>query len=83
MREMYTKMFVRFLKERGAYYEYCKNTIEYQKLHNNRGLHDFFNGIRGLTSYMTAAFCWDGTKEGGEYWAHLSNEWDNETMWKK
>ena len=83
MKEIYTKAFVRFLKEKGAYHAYCKNTIESQRFNNNRSLRNFFYCINALSSYLTAAFRWDGTKEGGEYWADLSNEWDTETMWKK
>ena len=86
-----TKLFVRFLKEKGIKYAYSEETLrfayikKYELKEFSRFLSDevggdllkFLDSIfsRGFYNIIDASFIWDLTKNGYNFWAKMEGEW--------
>ena len=87
-----TKLFVRFLRERGIKYIYTEEILrnEYRKYKEKKYSHflDYMNGnllkyfdsFFSLSSYahgiFSHSFLWDGTENGREFWYRTAYEWE-------
>ena len=87
-----TKLFVRFLRERGIKYIYAKETLryayrkEYEWKEPSAFLKDDINGnilkylnslfSRGFYNIIGASFSWVNTKNGYIFWAKMEWEWE-------
>ena len=86
-----TKLFVRFLREKGIKYAYAEETLRYErrkkhewKMYSNL-LNDEVGGnllkyldslfSRGFYNIIDASFIWDLTKNGYNFWAKMEGEW--------
>ena len=86
-----TKLFVRFLKEKGIKYAYTEETLrfayikKYERKEFSRFLSDEVGGdllkyldslfSRGFYNIIDASFIWDLTKNGYNFWAKMEGEW--------
>ena len=87
-----TKLFVRFLRERGIKYIYAKETLryayrkEYEWKEPSAFLKDDINGnilkylneffLLRLYGIFSHSFLWDGTENGREFWYRTAYEWE-------
>ena len=87
-----TKLFVRFLRERGIKYTYVEETLQfayikkYERKEFSRFLSDEVDGnllkylnslfSRGFYNIIDASFIWDLTKNGYNFWAKMEWEWE-------
>ena len=90
-----TKLFVRFLREKGIKYIYAKETLRnaYRKKYEckefgkllycgtNGNLLNYFDKFfsRGLYNVISRSFVWDSTKNGYNFWVKMEREWE----WKR
>ena len=86
-----TKLFVRFLKEKGIKYSYAEETLRYERIKKNEWkmysnlLNDEVGGnllkyldslfSRGFYNIIDASFSWVNTKNGYNFWAKMEGEW--------
>ena len=85
-----TKLFVRFLRERGIKYIYTEEILrnEYRKYEEKKYSH-FLNDMNGnLLKYfdsffslrvynvISRSFVWDSTKNGYNFWSKIEAEWE-------
>ena len=86
-----TKLFVRFLKEKGIKYAYTEETLrfayikKYERKEFSRFISDevdgnllkYFDSLfsRGFYNIIDASFIWDLTKNGYNFWAKMEGEW--------
>ena len=86
-----TKLFVRFLKERGIKYIYAEETLRYErrkkyewKMYStllsddvNGDLLKYFDSLFSLGVYKVIyySFIWNYTKNGYDFWAKIEREW--------
>ena len=86
-----TKLFVRFIKEKGIKYAYTEETLrfayikKYERKEFSRFLSDevdgnllkYFDSLfsRGFYNIIDASFIWDLTKNGYNFWAKMEGEW--------
>ena len=71
-------VFIRFLKEKKIYGNFIENYVNYKvPLTIERRFRSPYN-------FVSSAFVWDGSNEGGGFWCDLSNEWQhiNDNFWK-
>ena len=87
-----TKLFVRFLREKGIKYAYAEETLRnayrrYERKRNSKFLNDmngdllkYFDSFFSLSSYshgiFSHSFLWDGTENGREFWYRTAYEWE-------
>ena len=87
-----TKLFVRFLRERGIKYIYAKETLRYayRKEYEwkepsafisndvDGNLLKYFDKFfsRGLYNVISISFSWVNTKNGRDFWAKIEAEWE-------
>ncbi len=84
-----TKLFVRFLRERGIKYIFTEEVLRnaYRKYKRKESSH-FLNGMngnslkyfdkffsRGLYNVISRSFVWNSTKNGYNFWARMQSEW--------
>ena len=89
-----TKLFVRFLREKGIKYIYAEETLryayrkEYEWKEFSRFLNDmdgnilkYFDSFFSLRVYnvISRSFVWDSTKNGYNFWVKMEREWE----WKR
>ena len=77
----YQQQFIRFLKSNHAYLSYRRNRAQNAMLpYTNRSqkTSNFIMQWVHLSSpqYISAAFCWDKTPQGGKYWSRMTRQWD-------
>ena len=85
-----TKLFVRFLREKGIKYAYAEETLRnayrrYERKRNSKFLNDM-NGdllkyfdklfLREPYTIITRSFLWDYTENGYEFWYRTEEEWE-------
>ena len=86
-----TKLFVRFLRERGIKYIYAEETLRYERIKKyewkmyrklldcgtNGNLLNYFDKFfsRGLYNVISGSFVWNSTKNGYDFWAKIEREW--------
>ena len=87
-----TKLFVRFLKERGIKYIYAEETLRYErrkkhewKMYSNL-LNDEVGGnllkyldslfSRHIYNVIHYSFSWVNTKKGRDFWTKMEVEWE-------
>ena len=86
-----TKLFVRFLKEKGIKYSYAEETLRYERIKKNEWkmysnlLNDEVGGnllkyldslfSRHIYNVIHYSFSWDLTKNGYNFWAKMEGEW--------
>ena len=86
-----TKLFVRFLRERGIKYIYAEETLRYERRKKyeckefgkllycgtNGNLLKYFDKFfsRGIYNVMGISFTWASTKNGCDFWAKIEREW--------
>ena len=86
-----TKLFVRFLRERGIKYIYAKETLKneyikkywYKEFSNlldgdtNGNLLKYFDNFfsRRIYNVIGVSFTWTSTKNGCKFWAKIEREW--------
>lgn len=63
--------FFTFLKQHGVYESFMRNCSQFPFF----GVCADFDDLVPVL-YVTHAFVWSETPEGGDYWRHLCNEWD-------
>ena len=86
-----TKLFVRFLREKGIKYIYAEEALRnaYRKYEEKKYSHLLSNGVDGnLLKYfdklflrepytiITRSFLWDYTENGYEFWYRTEEEWE-------
>ena len=87
-----TKLFVRFLREKGIKYAYAKETLrnayrkKYERKQFSRFISDevdgnllkYFDRLFSLGFYniIDASFSWVNTKNGYNFWAKMEWEWE-------
>ena len=87
-----TKLFVRFLRERGIKYIYTEEILqnEYRKYEEKKYSHflddmngnllKYFDSFFSLNSYahgiFSHSFLWDATENGREFWYRTAYEWE-------
>ena len=87
-----TKLFVRFLKEKGIKYSYAEETLRYErrkkhewKMYSNL-LNDEVGGnllkyldnlfSRHIYNVIHYSFSWVNTKKGRDFWTKMEVEWE-------
>ena len=84
-----TKLFVRFLRERGIKYIYTEETLRnayrrYERKRNSKFLNDmngdllkYFDKFFSLGFYnvIEISFSWVNSKNGYDFWAKMEREW--------
>ena len=73
MNDKRMKQFYRFLKERNIYKAYRINFDKDFSCCNS--LSEFLR-VSPVDEVIYEAFSWQGTTEGGNFWADICNEWD-------
>ena len=78
-----TKLFVRFLREKGIKYIYIEETL--LDTHKNNIINNEMDGNllkyfdkcfpRGLYNVISYSFRWDSTKNGHEFWRKMNDMW--------
>ena len=87
-----TKLFVRFLREKGIKYIFAEETLrnayrkkyeckEFGKLLDcgtNGNLLNYFDKFfsRGLYNVISGSFVWNSTKNGYDFWIKIEAEWE-------
>ena len=87
-----TKLFVRFLKERGIKYIYAEETLRYErrkkhewKMYSNLlndevggNLLKYFDNLfsRHIYNVIHYSFSWVNTKKGRDFWTKMEVEWE-------
>ena len=85
-----TKLFVRFLRERGIKYAYAEETLRnayrrYERKRNSKFLNDmngdllkYFDSFFSLGVYKVIyySFIWNYTKKGYDFWSRMEREWE-------
>ena len=87
-----TKLFVRFLKEKGIKYAYAEETLryehrkKYERKEFSRFLSDEVGGnllkyfdilfSRHIYNVIHYSFSWVNTKKGRDFWAQMEGEWE-------
>ena len=87
-----TKLFVRFLKEKGIKHAYTEETLQfayikkYERKEFSRFISDEVDGnllkyldslfSRGFYNIIDASFSWINTKKGRDFWAQMEGEWE-------
>ena len=86
-----TKLFVRFLKEKGIKYSYAEETLRYERIKKNEwkmysnllndmngDLLKYFNGffLIGVYKVIYYSFIWNYTKKGYNFWSRMEREWE-------
>ena len=87
-----TKLFVRFLREKGIKYIYAEETLRnaYRKKYEckefgkllycgtNGNLLNYFDKFfsRGLYNVISSSFVWNSTKNGYDFWIKIEAEWE-------
>ena len=87
-----TKLFVRFLKEKGIKYAYVEETLRYERRKKHEWkiystlLSDDVDGdllkyfdkffSRGIYNVISRSFVWDSTKNGYNFWSKIEAEWE-------
>ena len=86
-----TKLFVRFLRERGIKYIYTEETLrnayrQYESRQSNLLLSDdvdgnllkYFNSFFSLTPFgiIPYSFSWTNSKKGYDFWIKIEAEWE-------
>ena len=85
-----TKLFVRFLRERGIKYIYTEEILrnEYRKYEEKKYSHflDDMNGdllkyfdsffSLGVYKVIYYSFIWNYTKKGYDFWSRMEREWE-------
>ena len=87
-----TKLFVRFLKEKGIKYSYAEETLRYERIKKNEWkmysnlLNDEVGGnllkyfdilfSRHIYNVLPYSFSWVTTKKGRDLWAQMEGEWE-------
>ena len=82
-----TKLFVRFLREKGIKYIYAKEAL--RNAYREKYSHLLSNGVDGnLLKYfdklflrdpytvISRSFLWDSTENGYEFWYRTEEEWE-------
>lgn len=79
MRNQEIKQFKRYLKEHGVYSAYIKNYDPKfaEDFFNNKStsLEEFLKQCKGPGDFITFAFYYMETKEGGAFWCDISMGW--------
>ena len=78
-----TKLFVRFLREKGIKYIYIEETLLDTNKNNiinndmDGNLLRYFNKLisRGFYDVIGRSFIWDYTKKGYDFWVKMEREW--------
>ena len=84
-----TKLFVRFLREKGIKYAYAEETLRnayrrYERKRNSKFLNDmngdllkYFDKFFSLGFYnvIEISFSWVNSKNGYDFWAKMEREW--------
>lgn len=87
-----TKLFVRFLKEKGIKYSYAEETLRYERIKKHEWkmysnlLNDEVGGnllkyldslfSRHIYNVIHYSFVWDSTKNGYNFWSKIEAEWE-------
>ena len=87
-----TKLFVRFLREKGIKYAYAEETLRYErrkkyawKMYStllsddvNGDLLKYFDILfsRHIYNVIHYSFSWVNTKKGRDFWAQMEGEWE-------
>ena len=87
-----TKLFVRFLREKGIKYIFAEETLQnaYRKKYEckefgklldcgtNGNLLNYFDKFfsRGLYNVISGSFVWNSTKNGYDFWIKIEAEWE-------
>ena len=85
-----TKLFVRFLREKGIKYAYAEETLRnayriYERKRNSKFLNDmngnllkYFDSFFSLGLYKVIyySFSWANTKKGYDFWSRMEGEWE-------
>ena len=93
-----TKLFVRFLREKGIKYSYAEETLrfsyikKYERKEFSRFLSDEVGGnllkyldslfSRHIYNVIHYSFSWVNTKKGRDFWAQMEGEWEWDYMHK-
>ena len=78
---VWRRRFLRFLKEEGVYGEWVYNI---RKQHPTTDLDfwkckwkEIFSEDKKCAVGISSAFCWDGTKQGYNFWMKLDIKWND------
>ena len=87
-----TKLFVRFLKEKGIKYSYAEETLRYERIKKHEWkmysnlLNDEVGGnllkyldslfSRHIYNVIHYSFSWVNTKKGRDFWTKMEVEWE-------
>ena len=85
-----TKLFVRFLRERGIKYAYAEETLRnayrrYERKRNSKFLNDMNGDLlkyldslfsRHIYNVIHYSFSWVNTKKGRDFWTKMEVEWE-------
>ena len=87
-----TKLFVRFLREKGIKYIYAEETLRnaYRKKYERKQFSNFLNDgtngnllnyfdkffSRGRYNVISGSFVWNSTKNGYDFWIKIEAEWE-------
>lgn len=66
------KEFIKFLKEKNALIPFCTNLAKFRNLSLDKHLN---RAGKDLEVLIAGAFFFALTKEGHEYWTHISCDW--------
>ena len=85
-----TKLFVRFLREKGIKYAYAEETLRNE--HRSRILNDEANGnllkyfdkffSHGVYNVICHSFPWIATENGHEFWLRMEEVWERDYIHK-
>ena len=87
-----TRLFVRFLREKGIKYAYVEETLRYERRKKyeckefsklldygtNGNLLNYFDKFfsRGLYNVISISFSWINSKKGSDFWPKIEAEWE-------
>lgn len=85
-----TRLFIRFLREKGIKYAYAEETLRnayrrYKRKRNSKFLNDmngdllkYFDGffLIGVYKVIYYSFAWNYTKKGYDFWSRMEREWE-------
>ena len=93
-----TKLFVRFLREKGIKYIYAEETLRnaYRKKYERKQFSNFINDdvygnllkyfdkffSHGVYNVICHSFLWDGTENGHEFWLRMEEVWERDYIHK-
>ena len=81
--EDFKSLLIEFFEEEGCFSQYMKNcdflnvSLELNSKTIERTTYFFYDEYNSIKSVFSAAFCWDETPEGYEYWGRISQNWCN------